>query len=312
MPKHTFLLLLLSVLLFSPLATHAQSGFSLLVNPPLPEPGDTYEVTAGILGTNVRSFSWFADGREISDLANKKTVSLTASDTQTRITARVTLVNGTQLEASKIISPARVDLHINAHTLTPVFYTGASLPASGAEVTATALVFKKGQPVSNGLSYAWTLNGKIQNGGPIRGGNSISYVPSFEDETLISVEVFDAQNKKIAEEAQLIPVVDPELYFYENNPLRGLSPVALLNPHIFIGDEVNIRGEAYYLNNALDPRTTFTEWKINGSKATASSQDGQEITLRKEGNNGSSELSFHIRDLKQLLHGVQNAITIRF
>jgi hypothetical protein len=175
-----------------------------------------------------------------------------------------------------------------------------------------ALVFKNNTHTQSGLSYLWKVNNKIQNGGTLQGKSFIEVTPSFEDEVLVSVEVYNSARQLVAQESELIPVASPELHFYENNPLRGLSTVTLFDPQLFISDEMNIRAEAYYLNDNITREQLFTQWKIDGRTANASSEDGQEITIRKEGNAGSSVLSFRIADLKQLLHEAQKSVTLRF
>jgi hypothetical protein len=279
----------------------------------MPEIGEEYTVKAytSNTGSSRTSLTWYANGSVLESFSNSDTITLTAGETPTKLTARAAFANGVQVEASRTISPVRIDLTVNADTLTPAFYLGRSLPSNGSNFTATALVFKNNTQLTS-LSYVWKINDKTQGSGAVRGKDSISFTPSFESEVTVSVDVFDAQNIKIGSDTISVPVVAPELYFYENNPLHGLSPVALRDPHIFVGDEMNIRAEAYYLNANTDPATMHTEWQINGSEVTSASSDPQEIAIRKEGNRGTSQLSFHIRDLSELLHGVRKSLSIKF
>jgi hypothetical protein len=78
-----------------------------------------------------------------------------------------------------------------------------------------------------------------------------------------------------------------------------------------IGDEMMLRAEAFYITEGLSQSAALREWKIDGTKAEASA-DPHEITLRKEGGDGSATVSFQIRNLENLLQGVMEEITIKF
>jgi hypothetical protein len=179
-------------------------------------------------------------------------------------------------------------------------------------VKLTALAFRDRMPVSGNLSYLWKINGTTQNGGALLGKNSITYTPNFENEISVSVDIINSQGAVIMNETVVIPVVKPELYFYELNPLRGLSTIAMRNPYIFVGQETTVRAEPYYVNSNLFDKNPHTEWLINGQKVETTSAEANEITLRKEGEQGSIELFFQIRNMQQLLQGVKDSITIRF
>jgi len=299
---------------FSPLVSTAQSSASLYltVNPQFPEAGESYTVSARVSGnSSPRSkLVWYVDDKPLDTPDNQDSLTLTALETQSKITARAQLADGTEITASKTISPFRVDLIVDAETRVPSFFKGKSLPTSGSPFTVKALVFANGVQTTKDLSYAWKV-GKTASGA-VRGNNSVSYTPSFESEVLVSVDIFDARNKKIASDAIRVPIKAPEVLFYEHNPLRGLSTVALQQPHIFVGNELRIRAEAFYLNEAIKPDDLFIEWRFDGKEVAVSSEDKQEITILKEGETGNSILSFHIRDLKELLHGAQKALTIKF
>jgi hypothetical protein len=303
-------ILLSAFLLLLPLTSFAQSGasLSLQIEPSFPEIGDTFTVTSYVGGTDKTQTkqSWFVNKSEVHNFTNEDTIMLTAEEIPLLIASRVTFTDGTYVEDSLTISPIRIDLFMDAKTQTPHFYNGASLPTNGSTFSVSALVFKSNIQL-NGLSYLWSINGKPQSSAPIKARSSMSFTPSFEENVLVS-----AANRKIASKSQGIPIVKPEVYFYENNPLRGLSTIALQNEHIFVGDEMTVRAEGYYLQDGFVPGNNHVEWKIDGRSTAPSSEDKQEIVLEKKGESGKAKISFGITNLQNLLQNVTNSIMITF
>ncbi len=311
--RRLFIYLLL--LICAPNLSFAQSSvpLTLEVLPAFPEAGESYTVALKNLSSfGTRSnIEWFINGAEKAQEAGQTQITLQAEKTPTRITARVLTATGGVYEVTKTVSPYRIDLIIESDTYVPWFYKGRSLPANGSAVTAKALVFKDAARLQSGLSYLWKLGNAVQRDGAVVGGDSFTFTPSFEDEVLLSVEVFDARNNVIGTESQYIPVVEPEMYFYEKNPLRGILPTALFDPHVLIGDEMILRAEPFYITKGLARDGAVREWEIDGVP-TEAGDDPHEITLRKEGGDGSATVSFHIRNLKNLLQGIKKEITITY
>lgn len=303
-------------ILFPSSVSSAQTldSLTLTASPTHPEIGESYTLSLSTydLGAPRSSIEWLVNGTELTEQEDETSISLTATNIATNIKARVTLADGTVLEKSYSVSPYRVDLVISAETTAPAFYKGRTLPTSGSDLQIKALVFYNGVPISNAHSYLWKVDGRTQNGGARYGDNELSFETGFQDSIQVSVDIMNSHNTVIAGETAVIPIAEPELYFYENNPLRGLSPIIMSDPYIFIGEEMNVRAEAYFMDKDLFNGEAFAQWELNGKRTEGSEADPQEITLRKEGSAGSSKLSFHIRNMKQLLQGVEKAITIRF
>lgn len=298
-----------------PFLSNAQTPNSLIleVSPEFPEAQEEYTVKLNSYNVQRSSIAWLVDGVENISARNSSSLTLQAGnvDTTTRIIAKVTQTDGSVIEGNRTIAPNRVDLVVDADTVVPPFYKGRQLPSSGSTISATALVFTKDKLPMSSYSYVWKINNVIQNGGPIRGKNTFSFTPSFEKEVLLSVDVLASNGRTIAREAQLIPMVKPELFFYEKNPLRGLSFTALADPYLFVGEEATVRAEGYFMSRDLLGSNVLREWKINGRSASGG-EEPEEITIQKEGNSGSAKLGFHVRNLAQLLQGVQKTITLKF
>lgn len=311
------ILIICVLILGLPYYSYAQSdssSFNLELSPQLPNANSSFSVKITGNNDNRISTQWFINGVENTAYKNQNTISLRAGTVGTviNITARITLFDGSIVETRHTVIPNRVDLIIEADTTVPAFYNGRRLPSTGSAVTATAFVFTKEKLSPDEYVYAWKLNNKTQNGGGSKGENSFSFIPEFEREVLLSVDVFDRSGKLIASKSQIIPIVKPELYFYEKNPLRGLSLVVLTDPYIFIGEETTIKAEEYFMSREIPNENLLTEWKIDNRTQNNNEENPREIILNKKGRGGSIELSFHIRNIKQLLQGVKKSLEIQF
>lgn len=311
--RGAFLLLITLAVSATPLTTFAQV-YDLQLQPTAPEAEEEFEVSLKGDVFNRSAIQWFINGSEKTEVKNSNIISLEAPKVGESMTvsAQVTLTDGSVVITKETLTPARVDLIIEANTVVPPFYKGRKLPSSGSTLTATALTFTKETKFPSEYTYIWKVDNKTQDGGATLGKNNLSFVPSFENEVIISVDVLTRGGKLVATKAQVIPIVSPEIHFYEKNPLRGLSFVALPNPFIFVGDEITVRAEGYFMGSELMGENVLREWKIDNSTTESSNDSDEEITLNKSDTSGSSVLSFHIRNLKQLLQGAKRSITIQF
>lgn len=300
--------------LFIPLFANGQSaGIQLRATPAYPESAEAYTLSvADASFQNRSSITWFIDGIEATQFKNSSTLEIKEGNSPKQVTVRVVYTNGTVREGIYKANPYRIDLVAHADTTVPLFYKGRALPSSGSPITVTALVFKDGGASSNGYSYIWKVGGKVQNGGGLWGNNTVTYTPQFETELSVSVDVLDKTGAILSSESLQIPIAEPELYFYEVNPLRGLSEKALAEPFIFIGDEVRLRAEPYFMSKLILDEHVYAQWEINGKNVPSASDDKSEIIVQKQGISGSSVLSFHIRNMQQLLQGAKDKLTIRF
>jgi hypothetical protein len=326
--RHSFLftIVLSTALFFTASTDHIQAqvpGLAdqtnpsvLVLSPQYPEPNE--EVTATLndysVNTSGASTRWFIDGTEISDSRNERSVVFSARGlgNPLRILAVTTLSNGSILRAERTITPVRLDILIEADTRVPSFYKGRAIPATGGSVQLTALPFTGEARNPESYSYTWRVEDRVQGGGSRFGKNSISFTAEFQKQIRVSVDVIDTDGTIVTSESIYVPLADPELYFYEINPLRGMAEVAMGDRFIFVGEEIKVRAEPYFIDNALFSKSPHQEWKLNSQTVANPNSDQQEITLRRSGDSGSFTLEYHVRNLAQLLQGVKDSITIRF
>lgn len=321
--KRSLYTLAICILFLAASHTHAQipgsnalSGSTLETSPAFPEPGEQVRITLNdyTLNTNGATTAWFIDGVELPESQNQRAITLTAGQlgSQTVITQITTLASGAKIPSVTTLTPVRIDMLIEADTIAPLFYKGRSIPAEGSNVRVTALPFTGDAVSPEAFSYTWKVGGKVIAGGSRFGQNFVSFAADFGRNIPVSVDIYDPQGTLIASETTIVPLVKPELHFYEVNPLRGISERSIDENFIFIGDEIRVRAEPYYIDKSLLSQNPHLEWKLNNRSTTNPSADPQEITLRKEGDRGSFKLEFHIRNLQQLLQGVKDTVTISF
>tara|TARA_B100000745_G_scaffold288159_1_gene225362 strand:- start:80 stop:1051 length:972 start_codon:yes stop_codon:yes gene_type:complete len=291
-------------------------GVSLELSPRYPEPGEQVRITINdyTLNTNGATNAWFIDGIELTNAANERSILITAGElgSTTEVVEVTTLASGVELQSKVVIEPVRVDMLVEADTITPAFYKGRSVPAEGSLVRVTALPFESTTKSPSSYAYTWKVRNKVISGGSRFGKNSISFTSDFGKNIPVSVEVYDDRGNIVTSESTVVPLADPELYFYEVNPLRGVAEHIIGSNYTFIGDEIKVRAEPYFIDRALLAQNPYIEWKLNNRTIQNPSTDPQEITLRKEGDRGSFQIEFHIRNLQQLLQGVKDSITISF
>lgn len=321
--KRSISLLIFIVFAISTSFVHAQipntsggAASSLTLSPQHPEPFEEVRITLNdyTLNTNGATFAWFIDGTEIQSAANERAITITAGElgSITEITEITTLPGGAKIPTKVIIKPIRVDMLIEADTIAPLFYKGRTVPAVGSTVSVTAIPFTGTPQNPESFSYTWKVRNEVIGGGSRFGKNHIAFNSDFGKNIPVSVEIYDNTGALVTKESIIVPLSEPELHFYEINPLRGLSERVMGNNFTFIGDEIRVRAEPYFLDSALLSQNPHIEWKLNNRTTQNQSGDPQEITLRKEGTTGSFTLEFHIRNLRQLLQGVKDTVTISF
>lgn len=293
------------------------SGAYLQVLPQYYEPNSTVsvELNSYSINTNGATIQWFVDSTAQPNFQNEHTLQLTTGELGTSQTVRaiLTQASGIQIPLATTITPIRVDMLVEADTLTPAFYRGRSLPTSGSAVRVTALPFTGTNQDPSQFSYSWQVGEDAINGGSSRPGeNSVTFTPSFDTSPKVQVTIFDSEGAIVATRSIRVPIVEPELHFYEINPLRGIQTTALDADYIFQGSEMQVRAEPYYMSRGLQAEDLHIAWKINNRSISNPSTDPQQISLRRQGDMGMFTLEFEIRNLNQLLQGIKDDITFQF
>ncbi|MDC1205590.1 hypothetical protein N8083_01960 [Candidatus Pacebacteria bacterium] len=308
-----------SLLLTATHYVHAQSSFNvtnlnIIASPAYPEPFAEVELKldAYSINTTGSTISWFIDGVEQIDARNTRKMNLIVGDLGETVAIRVELkpLQGAAITIKHKITPARVDIVVEADTLVPLHYKGRALPSNGSIVRAIALPATGVDPAT--LTYKWSVNNSPLYGGSLVGRNVALFKAPLKDEMLLSVEVGNRDGTVLTSKTTHIEIPEAELHFYEDNPLRGLSRNAIRSPHTLVGDEITVRAEPYFMSKDIFALSPHIEWKIDNETIANPSENPQTITLRGDGGNGRFTVDFHIRNLANILQGVQDDFIIAF
>ena len=310
-----------SVVYVVPLITHAQEGLpagssvSLTLDPLFPEPGSavTVALDAYSIDTSGATITWYVDGAEVPSFRNARSIILTvgAIGDTTNVSAVVKSPSLPEFTVRKTIAPSAVDLIVEASTYVPAFYKGRALPSGESPAHIVAIPHIAGVTDPSSLTYRWEYSGSVLLGGPIRGKQSVDVIVSKYTGGYVIVTVMNGKGESVARKSIRLEAMEPELHFYEENPLRGLSERAIVNSFILVGDETLIHGEPYFMNTKLTDGGTNFEWTINGNPAQ-NQADPHTITLQRTGGAGHASIGLRAITTTRIPQYVQGNFTISF
>jgi hypothetical protein len=207
---------------------------------------------------------WFVDDAEQAESKDARSITINAGALGVKTSVRATIVRAddSRASASIVIMPAVVDLVLEADTYVPSFYKGRALPSRTSTLHATAVVNDGGALPDTAYTYRWTVGEEVLFGGPVRGKNSVSFpIPLYSKE--LTVEVISPEGSTIARKSMTLQSVQPELYFYEWSPLKGLYQKTVSDPFALIGNETTVYGEPYFVNAAPTNVNADVTWTID-------------------------------------------------
>lgn len=276
----------------------------LTLNPQYPGPLTPVEISLDDYAVNAvgARISWFVDGVERTEDANRRSISLTTGSVGKKLAVKVVLTraNGSTLTTIKTIVPAAVDVILEANTYVPTFYKGRPLPSAESTVRAVALVHDGSGSGLESYTYTWSLDAVVLDGGPIRGGYVREFTMPRYDNKMLSVQVINSRGEAVGKGSILLEAIDPELHFYEHSPLRGLSQKVIASPYPLLGEETTIYGEPYYLNATLENQYVTFDWKIDGRKTNTDVLTPNAISLRRSGDSGEARVETSIVTKSQI------------
>lgn len=289
---------------------------SIEIQPDFPKPGESITATLNDYSSDTygSAITWVLNGKELVNFKNQRQATLVANPTGEQQTLEIILskADGGKRVVSKVIKPIYLDIIIEPQTRVPDFYLGRSLPSIGSIVNATALVSGNGLK-STDLVYTWRINREVIEGGPIRGRNQVSFTTPFGEDSVLSIQVTEPNGTIIASRAILLPIVSPEVKFYEVNSLFGIKNIPISSILSLTGNSVVVRAEPYNLDSRVYNDPNIHEWKINDiNSINTAGGNPYEVTLQKNNSVGTSNLQFHVRDMKQLLQGAKASVEINF
>ncbi len=323
--KSTFFLLSLSLFFFSTVFAQGIPGVgtpvTILVSPENPRPGETVFLSAQSYSFDIDSaaITWKVNGKTVASGNGIKRVEVVAGEVGTIKTVEVTAITPEGPFAQTVeIRPANIDLLWESASYVPAFYKGKALFSYGGSYKITAfphITDRSGKRLDpKTLVYKWSKNGTLDDTASGYGKTSYvsiqsSFVRSGDD---ISVTVQTPnENFSFSESVTLSPV-DPEIIFYEKNPLYGIWLENAL-PSILNLDreEIAVEAEPYFFSSNSKVLNLEYQWSLN-DQSVFNFDNKSTLILRKiEGESGTSNIELNLSNGTHILQGASRNLTIR-
>ena len=275
------------------------------------------EITASLNDYSQASQSskvyWKIDGKSAPEFNNQRSIKLKTKNVGeiTNLQVFVETTNKQTISAKKTLNPVYLDIIVEPQTRVPDFYRGRALPSNYSSVNFTALI-NGNTTNSEQYIYNWDLNGKNLEGGAISGKYKTSAILGINSFNTLTLSVSKASGELVAKRSIEISPVEPTISFYEVNALYGISELPIKQNFNLLSNSVLVRAEPYYLDINTYNKPQYVEWKIDGVRNPNRNNNPYEVTLAKQGGSGKTDISFHVRNLDEILQGAQNSFSIKY
>lgn len=314
--------IVLFVLSCVPHLLHAQSlgggsiGVSIASNPEFPGANSTVEISLDDyqLNTVGATITWYVDSVEQTSFRNARSITITtgALGRKSVVSVVLTRSDAPQLKASLTLIPTEVHIILEANTYVPDFYKGRALPSISSLVRAITIVEDGTKSTPGAYTYTWSEENTVLFGGPMKGKNVYEFtMPRYGTKRLF-VDVADATGNTIGRGAVNLVATNPEMHFYEQSPLRGLSQKVVADPLPFIGEETTIYGEPYFISSRMNTTDASFNWRIDGAKTNQDAAVPNAITLQRVGESGTTKVSLDIITKRQIPDFIKGAFNLVF
>lgn len=308
--------LLFGLFLFVPHFAHGQavSDATLTFDPSHPSPGEQVRVfveaySVDVSGADIR---WYVDGVENVNARGARSITLQLGPLGRAVPVRtdVAVPGSGTFTLQRTVVPTAIDLIVEADTYTPPFYKGRSLPAPDEPVTAVVIPYVGANTNAGALVYTWRLGGTVLFGGPVLGKTHARFTMP-KRQSILSVQVATQNGTPVGEQAVVLKSASPEMYFYEDNPLRGLNFRTIGEQLTLVEEETTVRAEPYFVARDIFARSPDLQWTIGGQTA-ASGERSNALTLARNGTRGEARVEFSLTNRQSLLQTVHDSFTVFF
>jgi hypothetical protein len=304
------LILLLAGFLLSTSAVYAQSvapdPVQYVVTPENPGPNQRVTIEVNGVGQFLgdANITWQQNGSVVSAAQNQMTFSFTTGGVGavTRISLRINSPTKGLITHDFIFNPSVVNLVWEADTYTPTLYKGKALYTAGSplRVVAFPTVMIGGALVpTSKLSFQWYRNDTIDPSVSGLGKHVFTFVgDQLQKEEDVSVVVYSGTTQ-VGKGEVIIPVSNPQVIFYVQDPLRGeLLEQGYLGRATMAQTETTFKAEPYFFaNNSIRRGQLQYQWTLNDQDTTGPDATKGLLTLRQTGSGtGSANLGVSIQN----------------
>ena len=296
---------------------------SVQISPEIPGPYENVNLTliSYVVDVNKLQISWYLNDQKKSSGIGKKDFSFTAGGVGSTSTVRIEMfvAEGGLIKKTITIQPASVDLlweTVNSYV--PPFYKGKALPSSESKIKVVAVPNLKtsagAKLKENDFTYNWERNLKFSQNLSGYGKSTYTFQNNYLDQSeKIELIISSIKDNYTAKKIINIPMVSPEIVFYEKNPLRGINyEKALTSDFSMQGKESTIVAEPYFFSpaNPISEELRY-EWSLN-NESILPPLIKNNLVVRVAEAGGQAKLSLSIESLPRLFQSADKSIFINF
>jgi hypothetical protein len=292
-----FILLFAVVFLTNINSTNAQipigidEQISFVTYPENPEPNElvTIRINSYFTDLDKDTISWYVDGSFYDSGIGLREIELNAGDIGSTKTFFVEIIkqDGGILKENYSITPVDVDVVRESLTYTHPFYKGKSLSSNESDSLFIAIpnfFDASGNKIDDEeIVFTWKIDGTIDGRESGIGKNTYYYEEDVISRPVeVIVEVSPVSSNLSAVEVKTFNYQEPEVLFYESNPVLGtLYNNALGEDMELPSREIEITSIPYFFN-VLDLGALSFDWTVNNQRINSTELDHiNKITLRR-------------------------------
>jgi hypothetical protein len=259
----------------SPTASSESIQTIVIPNDPKPESTISIQLSSSLIDLGSADITWKVDNKFLQsgkDLRVAK-IKLGKAGSVTVISISISTKDYGVVTKELRFSPGGVRLIYEAETYTPPFYKGKALPTQQSVISLLAVTnFKTPRGVTiqpKDLIFTWKKNGEVDGANSGRGKDTYRYnngaLPT--DAPLIEVVVSAPEYGAEGSDSIVVESVEPEIIFYEENPLLGtILNKALVDQLNFSKSEMTLLAYPYYFSAQKKEATQLSyKFSINGN-----------------------------------------------
>ena len=301
------------------------STVEISANPANPEPNENVSIDLSSTSIDLSSTNiyWYVDDVLRKQGVGEDTLNIQSkgSGKTTAIRANVKTSDSQEFTKNLIISPARVDLVVEASSYVPPFYKGQAyfVNQGVAKVIAVPDITVNGKKMSaSSLNYRWSQDGIVLGDSSGLGRNTLIVNGNVPIKDLyVEVKVLDQNSKSLAEKAVSISPSDPRVIFYENSALYGELLNKAITKDYFLGtrEELKVTAEPCFfdISGNIGNDSKYT-WYVNGQNPVTTGGNKNELILKQEngGVKGVASISLQIENLARIFQYAGNSFNVEF
>lgn len=234
--------------------------------------------------------TWSENGKAAVQGVGERRFSFTTGPLGTRTAIRVTVDSPTQGLFSRtfIFAPSLVNLVWEADTAVPPGFLGKALYSAGSplKIVAFPVVYSGSSRIAaSSLSYQWQRGGESVAESSGLGRSTFSFIgDQLQSAENVAVDIYYGASR-VARGELTVSAAEPQLLFYERDPLRGVLYEQALPQAVSLAErEITLKAEPFYFSRAAQRNGALVySWLLGDGEVTGPESAQGALTLRQSG-----------------------------